>query len=148
MKKKHFGEMLGLRLVERAGGRAVFELDLRDEHCNLNGSVHGGVVMAMLDATGLWADASASGDPAETPRGATVALNCNFLRAARLADTRLLRASAEVTRRGRSMYFSSIAVHALPGEHLLATGQGVYSAPAAAERSDTGPTGGAADAGN
>lgn len=125
--RPNFGAMLGMRLVERAEGHAVFELDLREEHCNLLGSVHGGVVMAMLDACGLWAGPSPEGAGASTaPRAATAALNCNFLRAARLADTTLLRATAHVTRRGRSMYFSSIELHGHPDGQLLATAQGVY----------------------
>lgn len=125
--KPNFGELLGMRLVERSEGMAVFELDLREEHCNLYGSVHGGVVMAMLDACGLWAGASNSEEGASAPpRAATAAMNCNFLRAARLEETSRLRATAQVTRQGRSMYFASITLHAHPVGRLIATAQGVY----------------------
>lgn len=134
--RPNFGKLLGMRLVERAEGMAVFELELRAEHCNVHGGVHGGVVMAMLDASGLWSGPSE--DAAAPPRAATAALNCNFLRAARLAETSLLRATAQVTRQGRSMYFASITLHARPGEHLLATAQGVYGmSPARADASGT-----------
>lgn len=138
--KAHFGEVLGMRLVERADGHAVFELDLREELCNLHGSVHGGVVMSMLDAAGLWAGGTAGRSATEPPRAATAALNCNFLRAARLAETSVLRATASVTKRGRTTYFSSILLHSHPGGDLLASAQGVYIVPGGPEpRAKTRP---------
>ena len=129
----HFGEVLGMRLVERTEGHAVFELDLRQELCNLHGSVHGGVVMSMLDAAGLWAGGTAGRNATEPPRATTAALNCNFLRAAWLTETRVLRATATVTKRGRSTYFSSILLHSHPGGDLLASAQGVYVVTGGAE---------------
>jgi len=131
--KTHFGKVLGMRLVERGEGHAVFELDLREELCNLHGSAHGGVVMSMLDAAGLWAGGTAGRNATEPPRATTAALNCNFLRAAWLTETRVLRATATVTKRGRSTYFSSILVHSHPAGDLLASAQGVYIVPGGAE---------------
>jgi uncharacterized protein (TIGR00369 family) len=44
-----FAEHLGIRLREKGGGRAVFELELRPELMNSFHAAHGGVVMTLLD---------------------------------------------------------------------------------------------------
>ena len=44
-----FAELLGIRIKERGGGRAVFELDVRPELTNSFDAAHGGVVMTLLD---------------------------------------------------------------------------------------------------
>ena len=44
-----FANLLGLRLVEKGGGVARFELDLRPELMNSFHAAHGGVVMTLLD---------------------------------------------------------------------------------------------------
>ena len=46
-----FAQHLGIRLVEKGGGRAVFELDLRPELMNSFHAAHGGVVMTLLDVS-------------------------------------------------------------------------------------------------
>jgi uncharacterized protein (TIGR00369 family) len=120
----HFGAMLGLEKIESAEDASIFELKLRPEHCNQYGSVHGGVLMSLLDAAGLWAGAYRNG---ALSSASTAALNCNFLCGARWGEVVGLRATGEVTKRGKSMYFSSTRVHASPSGDLLATGQGVYS---------------------
>lgn len=129
----HFGAVLGFEHRESQEDTAVIELTVRPEHCNVHGSVHGGVVMSLVDAAGLWAAAPKDGS---VPRAATASLNCNFLRGARLGQIMSLRAESHVTKRGSSMYFSSISVYAFPGGALIASGQGVYSV--AAPRPDAG----------
>ena len=124
MEKSHFGAMLGFEHVESSENTAVFKLKLRAEHCNLHGTVHGGVLMSLLDAAGLWAGAYRNG---ALSKASTAALNCNFLRGARWGQIVSLKAKGEVTKRGKSIYFSSIWVHAYPGGDLIASGQGVYS---------------------
>lgn len=124
MEGTHFGAMLGFEHVESAEDTAVFELKLRPEHCNLHGRVHGGVLMSLLDAAGLWAGAYRNGT---LSKASTAALNCNFLRGVRLGEIGSLRATGEVTKRGKSMYFSSIWVRTWPNGDLIASGQGVYS---------------------
>lgn len=120
---RHFGAVLGFEHLASEEGTAVIELNVRQEHCNLHGSVHGGVVMSLADAAGLWAGAPKDGS---VPGAATASLNCNFLRGARFGQITSLRAEGRVTKRGRSMYFSSISVLAFPGGDLIASGQGVY----------------------
>ncbi len=123
----NFGELLGFEYTELAPDRAVLSVPLRPALCNRFGGVHGGVIMSLLDTAGLWAGKAAQ---APLPEAVTAALNCNFLRAARLADTTALRAEARVIKRGRSMYFSQIEVIAEPSGSVLASAQGVYGSTA------------------
>ena len=120
----NFGAVLGFEHLESPEGIAIIELKLRQEHCNLHGFVHGGVLMSLMDAAGLWANALKDGS---VPAAATASLNCNFLRGARSGKVESLRAEGEVTKRGRAIYFSSISEYASPGGDLVASGQGVYS---------------------
>lgn len=119
----NFGELLGFEHVASEPDHAVLNVRLRPALCNRFGSVHGGVIMALLDAAGLWAGKAAG---TALPEAVTASLNCNFLRAARLSDTEGLRAEARVIKRGRSMYFSHIEVIAEPSGTVLASAQGVY----------------------
>jgi uncharacterized protein (TIGR00369 family) len=71
-----------------------------------SGIMHGGVVMALMDAAGLWADTS----PGGRARGAScVSLSCNTMRDLRADSERVLRAEANVVKRGRSLHFTNIA---------------------------------------
>jgi uncharacterized protein (TIGR00369 family) len=119
----HFADVIGLEHREAPEGTAVIEMPIKAHLLNRFGTVHGGVVMALIDAAGLWAGAPKKGVPAPT---STVSLNCNFLRAARFENGRL-HASAEVTKRGRALYFASITVRSGSNGPMIASGQGVYS---------------------
>ncbi|MFT3800175.1 MAG: PaaI family thioesterase [Burkholderiaceae bacterium] len=124
---KHFGEILGLEMMERGNGRVVYEMDLRPEHCNRHGSLHGGVMMAVLDAVGLWSFPPEDGRIEEAPRAATASFNCNFLRAALRDQTKRIRASGQMVKRGKTLYYATVALHSLPDDQVLAMGQGVYT---------------------
>ncbi|XAH21992.1 PaaI family thioesterase [Xylophilus sp. GW821-FHT01B05] len=119
-----FGALLGVEIRLPASGVAELELPLAQFHCNRLGTVHGGVIMTLLDTAGMWACT----DGGKAPVCPTVSLSCSFLRAVRIADTRTLKARGEVGRKGRSMYFATVSV--LAGDALVATAQGVYAAPA------------------
>ncbi len=122
--RPHFGAVLGFEHIESEENTAVIVLNLRQEHCNLHGTVHGGVIMSLVDAAGLWSGAPRDGS---VPAASTASLNCNFLRAARFGPVTSLRAEGQITKRGRSMYFSSIRLYACPSGDLIASGQGVFS---------------------
>lgn len=126
MEADHFGDILGFEHLPSEPGTAIIEVPLRPRLRNRYGTVHGGVVMALMDAAGLWAGAPEDG---AHPRSATVSVNCNFLRAARVEGDARLRASARVVKRGRSLYFSSIDITIGADGPLIASGQGVYSLP-------------------
>lgn len=121
---RHFAQTLGFERMETTEGHSIIEVKVMEELCNLHRTVHGGVVMSLVDAAGYWAGATHNGS---TNVAATVSLNCDFLRGARLEKTTKLRAEGQLRRRGKSIFFSSISVYAYPGGDLIATGQGVYS---------------------
>ena len=116
-----FAALVGYRIETPKAGIAVLELPLQAHHRNRLGTVHGGVIMTMLDAAGMWA-CSQSGEPPGCP---TVSLSCSFLQAVTPADHSILRARAELVRKGRRMYF--VNIEALAGEEVVATAQGVYA---------------------
>ena len=109
--RPHFGAMLGYEHLESPEGTAILELKLKQEHCNLHGSVHGGVLLSLVDAAGLWANAPKDGT---IPAAATASVNCNFLRGARFGKVESLRAESRVDKRGRAVFFSTISVYAHP----------------------------------
>lgn len=90
---------LGFRFLEFKEGRAVMELEPGEHQYNPIGTVHGGVIVALLD--------SVAGSAVHTtlPAGVgytTVSLNTSFLRPVR-ADTGALRAEGVLLRAGRSV---------------------------------------------
>ena len=53
-----FGRMLGFRIVEWRDGYVRMEMDIRPEHLNRSGVLHGGILSTLLDTacgyTGTW----------------------------------------------------------------------------------------------
>lgn len=116
-----FGALVGYRIEMPAPGVAVLELALQPHHRNRLGTVHGGVIMTMLDAAGMWA-CSEEGQPPGCP---TVSINCSFIRAVTPSRVASLSAKAELVRKGRRMYFVNITAYA--GDDVVATAQAVYA---------------------
>ncbi|SFI73057.1 uncharacterized domain 1-containing protein [Paenibacillus sp. UNC496MF] len=74
--KKSFWGYLGFELVTAESGKAVIALQVRPEHLNMAGIVHGGVLASMLDnAMGLVAILACPGDGT-----VTTGLNVHYLR--------------------------------------------------------------------
>jgi uncharacterized protein (TIGR00369 family) len=117
----HFGELLGIEHLPAPDGVALLELPVQAQLCNRLGTVHGGVLMSLLDTAGLWACAA----PGTTPNATTVSLTCSFLAPATLESTPHLTARADVVKRGRSMTFCSIVVTAAGGRPI-AMAQGTF----------------------
>lgn len=121
----HFGEVVGYDRLDSPADSAVLELKVRPEHCNRGGTVHGGVLMTMMDTAGMWSSCA----PGEASVGATVSISCNFVTGIAAAKFDTVRASAKIVRRGKNLYFTEMTIHALPGDKLAATGQAVYALP-------------------
>jgi uncharacterized protein (TIGR00369 family) len=113
-----FVEHLGIRFTEKGNGIVRLRLDPRPEFYNSWGSVHGGVLMTMLDV----ALASAGRSLDEKCNGAlTVEMKVNFIAAAVgpvLAEGRAQRA-------GRSLIFSEGELRSEDGT-LLAKATGTF----------------------
>lgn len=113
-----FVEHLGIRILEKSEGVVKLRLDPRPELLNSWGSVHGGVLMTLLDV----ALASAGRALDETCNGAlTVEMKVNFIAAAQgpvLGEGRAQRA-------GRSLIFSEGELRSESGL-LLAKATGTF----------------------
>lgn len=116
-----FGTLVGFRVHTPSPGIAVLDLPLRPYHRNRLGTVHGGVIMTLLDTAGMWA----CSEEGQLPGCPTVSINCSFVRAVAPSKVASLNARAEVVRRGRRMHFVNITAFA--GSDVVATAQGVYA---------------------
>lgn len=101
-------------------GKARVTLDLAPKHLNRNGSLHGGIIAMMLDASAGFAASLASG-PGLTPV-VTVALNMQYLVPAMSGR---VTATGFVKQAGRSICYADAELHDATGK-LLATGNGVF----------------------
>ena len=99
MRHSPFGRGLGLRLEHIENDRARVVLPYDESVTTYADIVHGGAVSTLVDVAATAAAWSAA-EPTDTPRGATIGLSVDFLRAARAGD---LEADARVIRRGRSI---------------------------------------------
>ncbi len=109
---------------------ATLRLQVAQRHINPNRTVHGGLLMTLMDlALGSATEAAAgAGGPAEgRPHPITLQLNCNMIGAAELGS--LLEAHGRVDRLTRTLAFASGSIHA--GERLLMTGSAVFKIPGA-----------------
>jgi uncharacterized protein (TIGR00369 family) len=116
-----FQHTMGMRLVEWGIDRAVMELDLAPQHLNSHGSIHGGMVAAMIDNTGGMAGLHAR-DGSRPRRAVTLSLTTSFIRPVR---TGTIRAEARKRSGGERIYFSTVEVTDEAG-NLVATGEATY----------------------
>ena len=123
-----FLDMLGARITLAGADRALLELPYRDGNGNRNGTLHGGVVAAVIDVAA--AAVADSGLPVARRAGAsTIDFNVHFLAP---AIREAVAAEATVVRRGRDITFVEVAV--VTGERTIARGM-VARRAGAAERS-------------
>jgi uncharacterized protein (TIGR00369 family) len=90
-------ELVGFRITEAAGGRAVADFEAGPQHANLNGTLHGGILCDVSDAAmGLAFATTIEGEQSFT----TIELKINYFRPVWKAR---LRAEARVVRRGKTV---------------------------------------------
>ncbi len=106
LKAKEPGEpvaaLLGMRLVALDPGLARVSLKLRPEHRNFNGSIFGGIIMALAD------QAFAYGSNSLSYPSLASQFNIHFIAGARVGDE--LTAECRVVRSGRRVGVSEIRV--------------------------------------
>ena len=105
--------LVGFRLLKMARGTAVCEMTAGARHRNTVGTVHGGILCDLSDAT--MGDAFTS-TLAPGQKGVTVEFKINFLRAALPGDR--LRARAKTIWRGRSLSYLECEIRNGPGRLL------------------------------
>jgi uncharacterized protein (TIGR00369 family) len=116
-----FARVLKLEVDDIEPDRAELSLPFDESVATYGDVVHGGALASLIDVAATAAAWSAA-EFSETPRGATVSMTVDYLRAAR---GKRLTASARVTRRGSSLCFCDVDVHDSDGE-LVAKGLVTY----------------------
>ncbi|MDA2812206.1 PaaI family thioesterase [Nocardiopsis sp. RSe5-2] len=122
LRAQPFSALLGTRLTAFGDGRAVLELDIRDELRQQYGVLHGGVLGYAADNALTFAAGTAAGTDLITA-GYTI----DYLKP---ADGVLLRAEAQVVRAGRTRVVCRcdlVTVDADGVETLVAVAQGSVS---------------------
>ena len=115
-----FRQLIGYRLTRWSEGFAEVQLDVGPQHLNTKGTVHGGVLMAVLDGASGRAIAWCA-TPGHVRQGVTVSLSINFIKATR---TGRLIATARVT--GGKRIVSVVSEVRDEAGTLLAQGQGSF----------------------
>lgn len=112
-----FPNLLGVEVLEQGVERTVTALNLKTEHCNAHGIIHGGVIFSLADsAFGL---AENCGEK----KFVAMEMHIRFLRPAK-AGGRLI-ATAQRIHGGRQTAFYRIDVEDETGRHIAAlTGTG------------------------
>ncbi|MGH7922719.1 MAG: PaaI family thioesterase [Candidatus Dormibacteraceae bacterium] len=125
---------VGMKTISMADGEAVLELPTRTEMTNYQGTVHGGIIALLADATMGRAVASTLADRS---RQASFDLKLSYVGAARVGSR--LRAQARLLHRGRRTGVAECRVED-EGHRLIATATATFAYRDAAERRD-GPAG-------
>jgi uncharacterized protein (TIGR00369 family) len=115
------GRHLGWRPMDVRDDEAVFRMPFAEHNVTVGDMVHGGAIAALADAAATavcWATRHVNA----ASRGATVALNLNYLQAARGVD---LIARARVVQRGGSICVAAVEVGTESGT-LVATATATY----------------------
>ena len=115
-------DLLGFQLAEWRSGYAVLEVELDDRHKNRQGGLHGGVTASMIDAVTGYCGIYEL-DSSKRRGNVTVSLNINYISRPKGAR---LRATAELIRAGRRLYFASARVTD-DQDTLIATAEAVYA---------------------
>ena len=117
----NFNSLVGMTMLDWEPDRARLKLDIRPEHANGIGSVHGGVLLTVLDTVCGFAGLYTPED--EEPRScATITLNAKFIKP---AITGTLVAEARSQGGGRKVFFTHGEIRDEQGD-LVATGDGSF----------------------
>jgi uncharacterized protein (TIGR00369 family) len=119
---QHFESFMAFERTEWREGYVRIRVTLGPQHRNRQGFIHGGVIGALLDSAGMFAGTF----DVETGRGkaaVTVSTACQFIGSTKGES---VEAIGELTRAGRSLYFSDAKVTDPETGAVLASGQGTY----------------------
>ena len=114
-----FARVLGINTREMKKGYALGEMAVRQEHMNINGSVHGGALYALADTIGGSAAAAAHGHRVTTSSG-----TLDFLAAAMNTDKLICK--AEVVKSGKRISVCQTRIYDCE-EKLVAIGLFEYA---------------------
>ena len=118
---ENFNSLVGMHMTGWSSGKAAIRLDIRPEHQNGYGAVHGGVLLTLLDTVSGFAGIHVEED--EDPLGCfTVSLNAKFISP---AISGALYAEGNAQGGGRSLFFTYAEIRDEAGK-LVATGDGTF----------------------
>lgn len=109
---------------DRDGDHLRTRLTVRSEHVNPNGTIHGGVLLTLLDFT-LGAEVERSLGPGLDGHPITIQLSSSMIAAASLGQT--VHGSARITANTKTLSFVEGQITC--GETALATGTAVFRNP-------------------
>lgn len=118
---QNFNSLVGMSMQEWRRDFARIRLDIRPEHANGFGFVHGGVLLTLLDTVSGFAGIHAE-DDADPVGCFTVALNTKFISPAHSGS---LHAEARAQGGGKSIFFTYAEIRDDAGT-LVATGDGTF----------------------
>lgn len=118
---QNFNSLVGMSMAEWRRDFARIRLDIRPEHANGFGFVHGGVLLTLLDTVSGFAGIHAD-DDADPVGCFTVALNTKFISPAHSGS---LHAEARAQGGGKSIFFTYAEIRDDAGT-LVATGDGTF----------------------
>jgi uncharacterized protein (TIGR00369 family) len=113
-------EFLGFRLTSWKQGLARLEMEVRREHQNTVGYLHGGVIASLLDIAGA---VSGSFGISEEYVSVTINLNCSFMSPHRSST---VIAEAEIVRSTNTLFFTQAKLFDPENNRLCATATGTY----------------------
>lgn len=104
--------------VWQAPDGADFLFDIRADHLNGGGALHGGMMMALADIV----MGRTVRDALEDQKALTISLNCDFIGPSKLGER--VRGTAAITRKTRSIVF--IGCELAVGERTIMTATGLW----------------------
>lgn len=116
-----FQTLIGYRLDEWAPDYAVIVYEVRAEHLNRTGLLHGGVIATLLDTASGYSGCFCS-IPGNARHPVTLSITPNFLASARSGRIRVV---ARRTGGGKSVFFTSAEAFGEDGQ-LIATASGTF----------------------
>ncbi|PPR62565.1 MAG: hypothetical protein CFH10_00783 [Alphaproteobacteria bacterium MarineAlpha4_Bin2] len=115
-----YHDMLGYRITEWRDGYVRLEMDVLPHHRHRGSHTHGGILMGLLDISGLLSNLYDKHDRVET---LTQSLSTNFIAA---VHSQKLAAIGELIKAGNSVYFANSKIIDIETDTLLANGQGTF----------------------
>jgi uncharacterized protein (TIGR00369 family) len=116
-----FIDLLGVQIEHWEDGYVRTRLDLRPEHQNRSGVVHGGILTTLLDHVGSFSGLYCTA-PAHARFCVTLSLTCNFVGQSKSGS---IVAVGRRTAGGRNIYFAQSEIVDLSGS-VLATGTSIH----------------------
>ncbi|XP_072026295.1 acyl-coenzyme A thioesterase 13-like [Amphiura filiformis] len=109
-------------VVDGRPGHVKCEMMVEEEHCNQQGTLHGGMTATLVDNITTLAIMSSNEDGSVELPGVSVDLNMSYLKAAPMGQT--ITITADILRKGKTLVFTTAQVSNSKGD-ILAVGHHV-----------------------